>query len=149
MPFRKLGDVLRVTMPFDLEKNPGRTHQSQRDECDINKMMAKYQRGGDLPNFSGLASFGDFADAPDYHTAFNQIRQAGEAFLRLPVDLRSRFENKPERLIEFLADPGNDAESRDLGLRPPYEEKIVPTPPISAENSESTPTGGEGDSPPD
>ena len=47
-------------------------------------------------------SSGDFTNIPDFHTAMNLVRQAQEEFVRIPADVRARFNNDPGRFMEFL-----------------------------------------------
>jgi phage internal scaffolding protein len=52
----------------------------------------------------------------------NQVIAAEDEFMRLPADLRARFENDPAQLIEFLENLENKDEAIKLGLvNPPVE----------------------------
>ena len=93
-----------------------RTEQAHRDEVDINKIVARYQRTGVLPVRSGVAQFGDFSQIGDYHEALDQVMVAERMFHELPSGVRRRFANDPGKLIQFLSDPGNLAEAVSLGL---------------------------------
>jgi hypothetical protein len=58
----------------------------------------------------------------------NAVRDAQVEFLRVPADVRARFNNDPGRLMAFLEDDRNRDEARKLGFLKPVE--VVP-PPLS------------------
>lgn len=107
----------RVAVSFS---KPSRTKQAFQAECDINNVMARFEKGGLLDHvnrFRGV--YGDFFDAEDYHTACNKVIAANEAFMALPAKVRQRFQNDPQQLLFFLEDPANRAEAEQLGLLKP------------------------------
>lgn len=92
-----------------------KTKQSHKDECDINKIIAKAVRAGGLPEApEGL--YGDFSAVPDYMTAIETINRAQEQFEALPAKLRKRLNNDPQEFLAFMADPENRAELEKLGM---------------------------------
>jgi len=95
------------------------TKQSFRDECDINFIMNKWKRTGEIPADSVgrmRPRYGDFTNANDYMEACNRVIDANEAFDSMPSFLRDRFANEPANLIAFLADSANQEEAIKLGL---------------------------------
>jgi phage internal scaffolding protein len=94
----------------------GRTQQEFKDECDINVIMERFGRTGELPDDYRAPVSGDFTGITDFHSAMNAVRQAQESFNELPAELRARFNFDPQRLIEFCEDGQNLAEARKLGL---------------------------------
>lgn len=101
-----------------------RTKQSFREECNINTIMAKWQRTGLISHLAGRPpTFGDFSQQMDYQEAANKVIRADEAFAELPARIRDRFHNDPGELIGFLSDPENDAEAEALGLKTPASAK--------------------------
>lgn len=105
---------------------PSLTIQSAADECDINRMIDRYNRTGSFHGLisqpSAAPSFGDFSDASSYHEAQNKILAADSAFASLPAAVRDRFRNNPAELFSFLEDRNNLDEARLLGLVPPVED---------------------------
>lgn len=99
---------------------PSMTDQSQKDDCDVNKILARYKETGYLvdPLHPGTRQpiFGDFSDVPDYQTCLDVIREADSAFLQLPAKVRDRFANNPQEIFDFLKDEKNRAEAIELGL---------------------------------
>lgn len=92
------------------------TSQEYLEECDINVLMARYQRGIPLPILNTPASYGDVSDVPDYMEALNIVIQAQHDFADLPAKLRERFNHDPGQLLAFLADTANRDEAIKLGL---------------------------------
>jgi len=90
--------------------------QSAKDESDINTIVRKFGLTGELPNDLKMPQSGDFTDVPDFHTAMNLVRSAQEEFLRVPAEIRARFNNDPQRLMSFIEDDSNRDEARKLGF---------------------------------
>jgi len=117
----------RVQIKF---KQESKTEQSHMAALNVNKIVAKYQKTGLLPNRQGKEPmYGDFTGIEDFHTCQNRIVEAKRDFMSLPSDIRERFHNDPGELVQFINDPDNIEEARELGLLP-YPE------PIPAEGSE-------------
>lgn len=94
-----------------------RTKQSFKDQCDINIIMARYNKTGDLTHISqAIPQYGDFSNVPDLHGAMNQVRDAQAEFLLFPAKIRDRFGNDPDQLIQFMSNPDNLKEAVELGL---------------------------------
>lgn len=102
---------------IDFSDDPGHTKQSFREETDINAIVERANRTGQLPQM--IASdpmYGDFSSVPDYQTALNLVVKAEEQFMGLSAHVRDRFYNDPARFLEFMGDPNNAAEIVKLGL---------------------------------
>ncbi len=94
----------------------GRTKQSFRDECDINNIMAKYQKSGLLDFVNNhQAQYGD-ATGVEFQAAMELVVRGQELFDALPSSVRKRFDNNPEEFLEFVNDPASEAEAIKLGL---------------------------------
>ena len=92
------------------------TQQHFKDECDINNILRQFNITGLLPENTLSPRYGDFTGISDYHSALNQVIAAEDEFMRLPADLRARFQNDPAQLIEFLDNSENKDEAIKLGL---------------------------------
>lgn len=107
---------LRVALSFS---GSGRTKQNFKDECDINTILSRFQRTGNLTHTSSRTPrYEDVADL-DFHGAMQLVAGANGMFSELPAKIRDRFANDPGRLLEFLQDPENRAEALKLGLLAP------------------------------
>lgn len=117
---------------FDKNKKADRslTNQADMDAADINKIMARYERTGVLIDPLGVERrpmYGDFTEIKDYHQMLSSIRNVERAFSTLPANVRNRFDNDPQKLIDFLDDPKNNEEAIKLGLieQPPIPNKAT------------------------
>lgn len=97
--------------------------QEFQQDCDLNRIMAKYAQTGALPPAAVAPVFGDFSDVGDFLENNNRVKAAHEAFMSLSAQVRERFHNDPAKLIAFVHDEANAAEARELGL---LELKEVP-----------------------
>lgn len=94
-----------------------RTKQCFQKECDINFILAKYQKTGLIDHVSRFGGdYSDLTDNVDYHTALNITLDANDAFSSLPSSIRKRFNNSPEAFLDFVSDPNNASELISLGL---------------------------------
>lgn len=106
--------------------------QSFKEECDINRIMAKYQKTGAvswLTKHEG--SYGDVSSF-DFLDAQLVVAKAKEMFADLPSSVRSRFSNDPAEFLFFMQDTGNAEEAIRLGLavRKPVVEEPEVVPPV-------------------
>lgn len=96
---------------------PGLTRQSCKDECDINKIMHRYQKTGRLPELiKENPVYGDFSTAGDYQQSLETIKRAEEQFNALPSTIRSKFNNNPAEFLSFCENKNNTPELIKMGL---------------------------------
>lgn len=111
---------------------PSLTQQQFTAETDLNVIMERYgvtnraipagawPKGMptiDLTEFSGM----------ELRDAMDRIEEAKQAFGNLPATIRSRFNNNPAEMWEFLNNPLNGEEAVTLGLL----QKREPVAPVS------------------
>lgn len=96
--------------------DPSLAQQHARDETDINTIVRRFGLTGELPSNVRSPQYGDFLEASDYHTSMNLIRAADAAFMALPADVRTRFNNDAGAFVDFVSDDQNRAEAEKLGL---------------------------------
>ena len=101
--------------------------QHAKDESDINTIVRRFGLTGELPQGVRMPQYGDFTGATDYHSALNAVIAADAAFMQLPADLRTRFNNDAGAFVDFCADDRNRDEAVKLGLVP-AKEPINPAP---------------------
>lgn len=97
-------------------EEPSRTQQSFAEEADINTIVRRFGLTGQLPNGIAMPQSGDFSQVVDFQSALNVVRQAEEAFLEVPGEVRARFNHDPGVLMAFLDDASNRDEAIRLGL---------------------------------
>jgi phage internal scaffolding protein len=124
---------------LDCSVEPSLTQQHFADECDINQIMKKYELTGLLPETHLTPRYGDTTLLPDFQSAQNLIAQANQDFASLPAHLRKRFNNDPAEFVQYLSEPGHEAELRELGvlnaLQATQEAPVVPEATTPAGNS--------------
>lgn len=107
---------------------PTLAQQHAREETDINTIVRRFGLTGELPNNVRVPRYGDFTAVSDYQTAMNMVMEANEAFMQLPADVRSRFNNDPGALVDFMSDDSNRAEAEKLGLVVGSSSELVSNP---------------------
>lgn len=97
-----------------------RTQQQFKDQCDVNNIMSKYLKTGEIHHLARKAGvYADVSNITDYHGMLLQVQDAANAFMALPSSIRIRFNNDPQELLQFLQDPKNLEEGTKLGLFEP------------------------------
>lgn len=105
----------RVQIGFDGEVSL--THQSFSEDCDINKIINRYQKSGVLEHVSSSSpTYGDYTTACDYQSSLNVVLVAQDSFMSLPAKVRARFQNDPGEFLDFVSDPKNRNEVKAMGL---------------------------------
>lgn len=97
-------------------EEPSLAQQHFKDECDINNILRQFNITGLLPENPLSPRYGDFTGISDYQTALNAVMEAEEGFMTLPAQIRARFNNDPEQLIQFLDNSQNLDEAIRLGI---------------------------------
>jgi len=112
------------------EGQKSRTVQSEADNCDINKIMERFNRTGKLPIMqSQPAQYGD-ARVVDFQTAQAIVKDAKNQFAELPAKTRKAFGNDPQAFLSALNDTSDEnlANLQKLGIlveRKPSPEEIL------------------------
>jgi len=116
---------------------PSMTKQSFKAECDVNNIIKAFKQTGMISHINEKAAAGMYLDLPEgleLQEALNTVAAAEAAFMSLPSKIRDRFANDPGQFLNFLHDPKNEAEARELGLLNPLP-STPPPPPTSSESS--------------
>lgn len=99
-------------------EDEGKTRQSDKEGCDINKIMARYVKTGVIPVDQRQGMFMDVSEMPDYQSALENVINAEKLFMSLPAKLRKEFGNDPATFLDFCSDPENATKLVELGLMP-------------------------------
>ncbi|AJK28236.1 putative minor capsid protein [Eel River basin pequenovirus] len=100
----------------------GRTKQSFKDSADINKILARAQRGEAITH---LAKYGgtyeDFSDYDDLLGAHQKLARGQQIFDELPGEVKREFHNSASRFYSYVNDPANAGKLHELipGLTAP------------------------------
>lgn len=111
----------------------GKTLQQFRDECDVNLIVKRYgdprlfeeamKAQNAIANITNPPKYGDFSELPDLQQAMQAVKEAEAMFMSLPSDVRSRFDNDPVKLAEFVQHEKNIPEAIKLGILQKRTEK--------------------------
>jgi phage internal scaffolding protein len=120
-----------------LECGPGLAQQHFKDECDVNRILSKYQKTGLIDHVNHFQ--GDYADlsaVPDFQESLNAVLDAQAAFDTLPSTIRKQFDNDPAAFLDFVHNPDNRDEMVKMGLAKapaPIDEPVAPVvPPVES-----------------
>lgn len=111
-----------------------RTDQQFKDDADINVIVERFGVTGERPPTMQWPEEAEFMETFDFQTSMNVIRKAQEAFGELPAKVRARFDNDPQKYMQFFNDPENAHEAVRLGIATKREEPPKP--------AEEPPKGG-------
>jgi phage internal scaffolding protein len=122
---------------------PSKTQQDQAAGVEINLIMARYLKTGELTHIKENPRYGDFSNITNYQDALDNVFEAQEDFAKLPSKLRDMFNNEPAHLLEFLSDPKNKEQAQELGLiakpikNEPEASQTTPSKPTETLSSEA------------
>lgn len=107
-------EKIRVALNFP--ENSRWTKQSFKEECDINTIMGRYMRTGELPMLN--VSYPQYLDCSgmDFENHMQFISGAQSMFNELPSDIRNRFKNDPAAFLDFCSDENNRPQLAEMGL---------------------------------
>lgn len=114
---------------------PGKTKSDMKQECDINAIMAKYQRQGVIAHIERRSPSYGIHNGLDFQEAMQLIDNAKESFAELPSSIRKKFNNSPADFMDFVSNPDNLDELERMGLV--TVEEVMGTEAPKTENSET------------
>lgn len=101
------------------------TQQHEAEGTDINVIMARYLKSGELPVVPRPPQFGDFDTDLTYRDCMDILNEGKRSFMMLDAQVRAKFDNDPVAFLEFCDNPENLDEMRKLGIALPAK---VPEP---------------------
>lgn len=116
---RDLDSYERVCAPVD---DDDETVQSFKEECDIRKIIARYDQTGVIQHVN--KTVGEYLDLTggvhtsvnEYKTAMDLVTSSQQNFERLPAEVREKFNNDPGKFLEFATNPENVESMQEMGL---------------------------------
>lgn len=100
-----------------INKEPSLTQQHHKDECDINNILKKYKRTGQITHLArSQGVYADLSTSKDYFEAVLTVQNAQKAFDTLPSETRKRFGHNPAQLLDFINNDKNYDECVKMGL---------------------------------
>lgn len=127
-----------VERPSELDystdvSGPSLTRQEFADECDINKIMASYEKTGVISHQNQRQPlYLDLENVPDLAEAMQIVDTAKTAFMTLPANVRREFDNDPVQFVQYVQNGDDEAlkRLREWGLAEP---EPTPEPPQRVE----------------
>ena len=122
------GEIIIMRTPYnydtdEVSKETGldcgtvsKTQQQFKDEVDINTIVERFGKAGQMPEKMNFPTAQEFEETFDFQTALNKTIEARESFMTMPAKARARFNNDPQKFMEFIHDPENAQEAVKLGL---------------------------------
>lgn len=97
----------RQQVIFDVEDDPSLTKQEMAKACDINVLMARYQKTGQPISHinASKSNYGDYSNVDDYLGALMKVQAAQSSFAELPAEVRDLCRNDPGMFLQFMDDP--------------------------------------------
>ena len=83
----------------------GRTQQSFEKECNINNIVARFMKTGQLPMLNSADLNYGFAPSGDFKSAMDIVTGSLDKFADLPSEVRADFDNNPGRFLDFVESP--------------------------------------------
>ncbi len=109
-------------------EGPSKTQQQFKDEADINVIVERFLKSGEIPQQTPFPQQTEFVESFDFQTSMNVIVQAERSFMELPAKVRARFQNDPQQFMEFMHDPANIDEMVKLNLATTRPKETTPEP---------------------
>lgn len=115
-------------VPAPIGDEPSMTRQEFSEECDVNALMARYEKTGvwPMPANGAEPRYLDLTGVPDFRQAMDLLIEAEASFMSLPATVRRDFDNDPAKFVEFAEDPKNLTKLREWGLAPPEKAPDAP-----------------------
>jgi len=130
----------RRKISLSFTQSEGRTEQAHADDCEIHRIMEKYNKTGLITHQKAYAgSYMNMAEAPDFAAAQQMIAAANQMFETVPATIRAKFQNRPEKFVEFMQDEANREEMASLGLPTDHLPAKEPDPPPTPTPPAETP----------
>lgn len=110
-------NVVKLEFPED----ESGAKQQFKDECDINKIMSRYQKTGLINHVNNHSAQYGAATSQDFRESMELITNATQMFNDLPSKTRRRFGNSPEAFLEFMETADGD-QLIEMGMAEPKHE---------------------------
>lgn len=119
--------------------------QHFKERCNINNILASYEKNGMITHLNrNTPQYGDYSKLKNFKESLDLVQTMDSLFMSLPPRVRSRFQNDPAQLIDFMNNESNREEAIKLGLiekpveiiqEPKNDDKTtIPAPPSSPQS---------------
>jgi phage internal scaffolding protein len=108
---------------------PSKTQQQFAEQTNINNIMKKYHATGMITHLNQKqGQYVDLSTIKDYQSSLQTVIDANASFMTLSSEIRKKFNNNPQELLSFLADPKNKDEAISLKIINPPKAEPQPNP---------------------
>lgn len=119
----------RVKTEIDPERKT-KAVQSERHNSDINNIVAKAHKTGQLPVLVNRKPIPSLPEAATYQQMLDKVVQANQAFERLPSEVRANFGNDPRNMLMAIEQAdGNEELTKQLQQIGLLEQPALDPPP--------------------
>lgn len=113
----KDGVILRKKVVTE-NKKPSLTDQSYKESTDAKQIVKTFLKTGVLTNINHIeGKYADVSEVQDLYENMTKIKQVQKYFMDLPAEIRKKFDNDPQKMLEFVVDDNKEQEQIDLGLK--------------------------------
>lgn len=100
----------------DYEKDPSKTYQECKDDCDINILYRKYlSKGFEPPNIKQLEQrYADISNAKTFEELLNIKQDVNLLFDSLPSEIREGCNYDVDTFMEVIGQPHDDKEVKQF-----------------------------------
>lgn len=132
----KLGDTKIGRTKVDRDA-PSMTQQHFKEKCDINNIMAKYQKTGVVDHVAKFQPEYGFIDGATFTENMMQIAKAQNMFNELPSRAREYFGNDPAKFLDFVdeMDDSHLETMMEIGLSEVPVEQLEPVTAVSSQTN--------------
>lgn len=124
---------------YEPNDKPNPTKQEFKHECDVNVIVARFQKTGIAPPAVGIENYLDVSEMTDYKQAVDMLMAAEDDFKKLPMKIKEEVGNTAQGLLDYVADENNKQQLIDWGLLEGEKTSNEPNPePQVAESPDGT-----------
>lgn len=118
MTEKERADLLaeRIKRGATVNTLPSLTRQADKDACDVNQIMKRYEKTGEMPAFATRGFFADVSEIGDFRGVQEKMLMAGEIFAQLPPKKRAEFNNDVAEFLDYASNPANFDSLVELGV---------------------------------
>lgn len=106
----------KLKISLSIDPDDDLAQQEFKDESDINTIMARYMKTGQLDYVNKHQPQYAEVDAIDFQEAMETVAKGKSMFAALPSDVREKFHNSPAEFLEFINDEKNAEQAARMGL---------------------------------
>ena len=98
---------------------PSKVQKQFAEQCSTEHIVEKFLRGEPVATASKPAVYADLTQVPDFESLQDRLAVLNNWFNDLPSDVRSEFDNDPQKALEELTKPDRMSDAVELGLLDP------------------------------